>query len=144
MRKWIFIISIIIAGQLHCFAKTTDIYLTKEIVFTWDNEKYQIIENENFDNIKRNIVKYQPIIISNISNIEEIDVQVCGSESVKITSGIMAFLLLEKLKNIPWYKVFNMQFDTFILPCRIPSGLLEYISKNPNEVTRKLNAYYEE
>ena len=99
------------------------------------------------DSLYREIVKLGeaavPYLIDKVRDETKTDIRVPCRNSV-LTQGAVAFMLLDDILDIPYFQVFEVQWDVFDPPCDFgyPMGLPEYISAHPQEASAKLKRWY--
>ncbi len=99
------------------------------------------------DSLYREIVKLGeaavPYLINKVSDNTKTTIRIPCRDSV-LTQGAVAFMLLDEILDIPYFQVFEVQWDVFDLPCDFgyPMGLPEYISAHPQEASAKLKHWY--
>ncbi|MEZ5015183.1 MAG: hypothetical protein R2794_12915 [Chitinophagales bacterium] len=61
-----------------------------------------------------------------------------------LTQGMIAFMILEQIIEIPYYQVFGIQWDVFDLNCDFvyPQGFIDFVQSNPVLVHEKLKKWY--
>ncbi|NOQ73404.1 MAG: hypothetical protein GQ574_15470 [Crocinitomix sp.] len=132
---------VLLFGLISCSDDTVLIELTDHIQFTWNNTQQKIEEDADFKNIQKHFLIYRKTIINQIANTEKTEVRICKSHT-NITNGVMAFVLLDYFEDIPYYLVFQLQFDAYG-DCRYPHGLIPYIAREKEEVVEKLHFYFQ-
>lgn len=84
-----------------------------------------------------------PYLIKKTQDSTRTDIKVpCGNGN--LTVGAVAFITLNGIISTPYFLVFGSQWDSYEVNCGFgyPSGMLEYINKNPRETHEKLIKWY--
>lgn len=118
------------------------IKISDEYFFYWDSKKDEIIEDNFFEQIKKN-KNIIPIIINQIENLEIIEQNIC-SKKEKLLKGDLMYLLLEKLNIIQNFRCLKIQFDVFDENCKYPNALLDYIHHNRKKVIEQIKKCHQE
>jgi hypothetical protein len=121
-------------------------YEVSELPKQYFNGDSSAIVNECGDAAYWSIVKLGkdavPFLVSKIESASLTSVKhPCFDEM--ITEGVLAFILLEEILNIPYFVVFEMQYDVLEMNCKFPSGLLEDVRGRPEFFHDKLSSWYE-
>ena len=84
-----------------------------------------------------------PHLIKKIQDNSKTDVKIPCRES-KLTVGTIAFMILDDIVSIPYFLVFETQWDVLDTNCDFerPVGLLEYINGHQKEAYEKLSRWY--
>lgn len=68
------------------------------------------------------------------------DATICSLDG-RLSAGDLAFLWVEKVKSIPFFKVFQVQWDAFEMNCEYPVGFWDYVQAHRAEVKEKVLGY---
>ncbi len=137
-------------GNQHCEMNQEDsiilIKLFDNVSFYWDNSTSRIVEDKHFKQVFDEFSINQKRIAALITDTTKTSAKICGSDKVKdnLLLGDLAFLLIDKIKKLPYAYVFNMQFDVLAADCEYPVGLYYYINNNRYQVMKKVSAYLDE
>ncbi len=85
-----------------------------------------------------------PYLIKKIQDNSKTDIKIPCRES-KLTVGTTAFMALDDIISIPYFLVFEIQWDVLEMNCDFgyPVGLLEYINEHPQEAYNKIIKWYD-
>lgn len=117
--------------------------LAKDIRFRWNNQTSFFVEDELFRSLVATFPRKQHRLVALILDTTATAAVACAgtSESRRLVTGDLAFSLVLRIGRIPWYDVYQMQFDSFEYNCPFPSGQLNYITKNRTAVWRQTVNY---
>jgi len=117
-----------------------EINLNSQIIINWDNKKFKIVVDSNYRQIEDNIEKYMLLLIDKIKDTSLTNAKVCGYDN-NLSTGQIAFLLLDKIKKIPYAFVFDYKFDLFSDGCKFPIGFIDFILEEREIVSEKVYYY---
>jgi len=85
-----------------------------------------------------------PQLISKIQDETKTDIQI-QCRDTNLTVGTVAFMILDDIISIPYFLVFQTQWDALYINCDFgyPIGLLEYINTYPQVAQEKLTKWYQ-
>lgn len=86
-----------------------------------------------------------PYLILKTQDGEKTGIQIpCTTDTLSV--GAIAFIMLDKIMHIPYYTVYNVQWDSYTQNCAFgyPEGLLEFVSNSPNFAYLGLLKWYYE
>ena len=78
--------------------------------------------------------------IALISDTTETQAKACGVDR-KLLVGDITLLLVNKVKRVPYLKVFGIQWDAYDVDCPYPLRMLDYINDYRSEVREKVKSY---
>lgn len=106
----------------------------------WSNQSSKIIEDSLFREVSVSFPKKRMSLIALISDTTETQAKACGVDK-NLLVGDISFLLIDKIKMVPYFKVLGVQWDTYDMDCPYPFGLLDYINSHRDEVRKKVKSY---
>jgi len=85
-----------------------------------------------------------PYLIKKVKDNAKTDIKIPCTE-VNLTVGTISLMALDDIVFIPYFDIFEMQWDFFYTNCDFgyPVGLLEYINEHPQEAHDKLIKWYD-
>lgn len=116
--------------------------LSNEVSFKWSNVSHEIVEDKLFLKIKKQFSQHYLSIVEDISNTTLTKAIECTSHR-QLPIGDLAFLLIDKINNIPYFSVLGTQLDAFTNGCEYPKSLFDYLKFNRLEAKSKLKVYLE-
>ncbi|MDJ1501235.1 hypothetical protein [Xanthocytophaga agilis] len=117
------------------------IELPNGVSFNWDNDCSRIVEDSLYRSLVTTFSTKQHSTIRLILDSTITSARVCAFDK-NLLVGDLAFLLIDKIKGIPYALVLNVQFDVFQADCYYPVGLFSYINKYRSEVYKKVELYF--
>lgn len=114
--------------------------LSEKIEFNWNNKTSRIKDDSLLKLIKDIWQGEKFDILNQINNNELTQGYICPSNK-KLSKGGFAFLLLDELEEIPYFDLFQIQFDSYELDCKYPNGLLDFVERKPKIATSQLEKY---
>lgn len=115
---------------------------------SFKNNKLDSIDKNCGDSLYWDIVKLGeaaiPQLISKIQDETKTSIQVqCRDTNLNV--GTVAFMILDEIIAIPYFLVFQTQWDVLNVNCDYgyPIGLLEYVNTYPQEAQEKLTKWYQ-
>jgi hypothetical protein len=124
--------------QMQQFGDVILIHLTKDIYINWSNKTYDVVDDSLSNAIKLNFLDKRKTLIDLILNDTKTPAKACYKD-MNLAIGDIAILLINKSEHLPFYKVFQIQFD--VLVCKYPFGLFEYFERNRKEAKNKVELY---
>lgn len=113
------------------------IQFSEKYILLWDKEKQAFVKNENYNNyLKSNEILKE--IAKSISNDKVLDFKFECIREANLKIGDLAFLYLMENHKIYLFKCLERQFDVMDSDCKIPVGLFDYVDKNRNLVSEKV------
>ncbi|GAA0876020.1 hypothetical protein GCM10009118_24300 [Wandonia haliotis] len=116
------------------------VQLVEDISINWNNQSYSIMEDELFSSVVAVFSKKQKRIIALISDTTISEAKACSIDR-NLLVGDLAFLLINKIKKLPYFEVLGVQWDFLEDNCKYPFGLFDYINNYRNEVEKKVEFY---
>ena len=157
MQNYFFILSIIILGctqpKIKSISSNIDgqvlsfsaihILLFDDISVTWNSSTNDFEKDIFYKKLQKDIHKYKFILTNMIADTTDVNVSVCRNK-YKLFKGDVAYILLDKLIDLPKFKIFNMQFDVYDEKCKnLHYEFIDFIQKNRLFVKNKVKKYFE-
>lgn len=117
-----------------------NIHLNPGLNIKWNTGKNLIIKDSNFIKLKNNFNKYKFEIFNILYDTTKINLYIC--DSLKLKKCDIALILLDNILQIPYFEVFNIQFDCIEYNCFYSMDFYYYFHNNRDEAIRKLKKYY--
>ena len=116
------------------------VQLSNGIVFNWNNKSFCIVEDNLFSSVVTIFSQKQQSIVACILDTTKTPAKVCSLDR-NLLVGDLTFLLIDKVKSLPYFKALGVQWDTFDTDCNYPFGLFDYINNYRDEVSNKVGSY---
>jgi hypothetical protein len=110
-----------------------------DILFNWDNSKSQIVEDALFRKIVYRFKSNEAYLADQITNLTQTPAIACGKD--KLVIGDLAFLMINKIKHLPFFKITNVQCDSFETGCPYPNGYFDVIRKDRIRIKERVKHY---
>jgi hypothetical protein len=120
------------------------IELTKSVYINWDNASHTIVEDELFFELKK---KPNSMLLECMRDTTLTKAIICGVNSLSneeqqvMKKGDLAFLVLDKIYDIPYYAVLEVQLDSFSCLCKHPDYLIYLLNKNRSDYVNKIRDF---
>jgi hypothetical protein len=128
----VYLLILMAIGLLNQDAKSSNInpirFDKSGVIFNWDNSKSEIV----------NDVLYKKLVVR-FKNDKSYAIA-CGKKEALVI-GDLAFLLLDKIKGLPFFAVTGFQCDSFKPGCAYPVGYFEIIKAHRLEIAEKVKNY---
>jgi hypothetical protein len=108
--------------------------------FNWDNTKSIFIEDSLYSKIVSSFKKDHSFLLEEISNVKLADAVICSCHR-DVVLGDFAFILIDKVENIPFFDIVGVQCDYFEKGCPYPEGYFEAINNNRSIIKNKLKEF---
>ncbi|MDJ1501210.1 hypothetical protein [Xanthocytophaga agilis] len=116
------------------------IELPNGVSFNWDNECSRIVDDSLYRSLITTFSTKQHSTIKLILDTTITPARVCPFDK-NLLVGDLAFLLIDKIKGIPYLKALDVRFDSFQADCYYPVSLFAYINNSRHEVYKKVELY---
>ena len=117
------------------------ISISDNVQINWDNKSNGFVEDSLLDIAMKVAKTDRQLILDEVLNRDESEARICGLNG-NLAVGDLAFLLISKTYDLPYFQVFEIQWDTFDAGCAYPSGMLEYIQNHRSEMKEKMEMYF--
>lgn len=132
-------VGLVLKGN-YSHSDTVQVYICDTISINWDNCNNDIIEDTYY---AAAIVYYneskcrmtEAIINSNVTS-----AKICNLDR-NLFAGEVAFLFIDKLENLPYASIFQVQFDVLTIDCPYLYGIPEGIYENRYSWSHKICVY---
>ena len=123
----------------------TIVYITigEEIAINWDNQSSSIVEDSLYDSIMERIDSLRTSLVHKISD-KETTTAVSCNKATPLAKGDIAFILINKIENIPYFEAYGVQWDSYSLDCKYHHGMLDYVELNRDVIQEKTISCFEE
>jgi hypothetical protein len=140
----VYLLILMAIGLLNQDAKSSNInpirFDKSGVIFNWDNSKSEIVNDVLYKKLVVRFKNDKSYLIEQISNITKTSAIACGKKEALVI-GDLAFLLLDKIKGLPFFAVTGFQCDSFKPGCAYPVGYFEIIKAHRLEIAEKVKNY---
>lgn len=110
------------------------------ILFNWNNSTGRIVEDALFHALVLRFKTDKTYLIDQITNLSVTAAIACGRED-KLLIGDLAFLIIDKINNLPFFEITNAQCDVFKKGCPYPIGYFDVIKKDRLRIKERVKQY---
>lgn len=107
----------------------------------WNNQTSQFLEDSSFALLESQIEHNSTEFIDIITDLTETDAVACPYNQ-PLRTGDLAFIALNKLRNLPLFEIFETQLDVKYDDCCYSYGIFELLQKNRESVQRNTRAFF--
>jgi hypothetical protein len=116
------------------------IRLSDDISIHWNNKSQDIVNDALLSSIRASFTDIKQNLVDQILNTSVTPARICSTKR-NLVVGDMAFLLIDKIKDVPFFQVFGIQCDFFERDCKYPYGMFDYMNNYREEAKSKLELY---
>jgi hypothetical protein len=115
------------------------IQLIDKLSINWSPVDNDVRQDSLFTHIKANIQENREVLTGLISDTTLSIISACKRGGLH--KGDIAFMILDKIYHIPYFKVFGVQFDVIDAGCHYPVGLFDYLEANRGAAMERVTSY---
>ncbi|RTQ48850.1 hypothetical protein EJV47_14725 [Hymenobacter gummosus] len=117
--------------------------LADGITLHWNNRRSGFVDDKLLRAAKANFPANQHRLVALILDTTATAAVACAGsrDSHSLATGDVAFLLVLRVKRLPWYEVYGIQWDSFDYDCPYAEGMLSYVAANRATVWQKTANY---
>lgn len=97
----------------------------KDVAFYWNISTGSIVEDSLFKKLKRIYKRKRDYLIDQVSDTTRTTASVCHDLKRKLLMGDMAYLLLDKMENLPFFEITHIQCDVIENDCPSPVNCMD-------------------
>lgn len=148
MVKTLVMYFILLSASAFCQEENTVlIEINNCVKFRWSNDDFCIVKDNLFYETKEKINDLELCLLDGICDRKKTPALMCGmnyrrnNKKRNLKKGDLAFLMLDEIYNIPYYKVFDVELDSYDGLCKYPDFLIYVLDKNRGCFKNKLEMY---
>ena len=109
----------------------------KNIMLNWDNKTGRIKEDSLFNKIISDFENNKYVLINKLADTSETKAMTCHKNLVV---GDLAFLIIDKVKQLPFFEITKVQCDHFTNECPYPEGYFEVIGRDRIKIKKEVSS----
>ena len=110
------------------------------ISFNGSNSKNQIIDDMLYRDLLKSFKNERGFIINQITDVTPTLATTCGKKN-NLVIGDLAFLLIDKIENLPFFEISHVQCDVYNTACPYPSGYFNAIENHRVDIQHNVKTY---
>jgi hypothetical protein len=106
----------------------------------WNNRSGKLMEDSLLQKINDQFPAYKLALANEIRNTAPTSARACPG-NITVTTGDLAFLIIDKAQDIPLYDLTHFQLDVLQAGCLYPYGLFDVLDKHRSYITKCVKDY---